>query len=606
MKTAPQSLGDLLNKDCDYRIPDFQRPYKWTKEEQWKPLWDDVERVCEGVLAGVQGTSVQDSHFLGAVVTQSFTKEHQLAPPPAEVIDGQQRLATLTILLRAAQHALEAIGAPQSGVLEGLIENKEVFVKHDEKFRYKLSLKPEDQPKFLDAMSGHVSGVEADRGVEGAYSFFRTCVEGWLNAQGTEQQARRCEALLATLNDKLILITIETDSGEDANLIFETLNARGTPLLAWDMVRNAMVSQLPNNSTIDLNGFDDEWWQAEMGRGRNRPSRVDDYLMTWLRMRRAKWDVGTKTREIYNTYRDYVKSSDGAVGALADDLVQVSEAYRTMHELEDGSPLGTFLQRWRVVPAGGFEPIVLWLIAEIDDSDPVAAAQREDALRVIESYFVRRMLTGQATRGGGQDLVRLAEELMANLAVWEPDNVGHNVATYFHSIGQQGGQSRLAFESDAALREALVEMFPMYKRLNSRQTRMVLSAIEAQMRDDSSGQALPSNLTIEHLMPQSWSAANYPHPELGSEIAKSEEAQQRRRHLVDSIGNLTLVSRKLNSALSNGPFDKKRSKLNEYSVMLMNKDIEKKRRWSEDDIVRRSRAMAKLCTQIWPMPQSGH
>src|SRR5438045_3047017 len=130
MKADTLTLKALFQKDVRYVIPTFQRPYVWTQDDQWEPLWDDLRNAAEryiDALSNEKGNHARaeekaGSHFMGAVVLQ------QRPTPSAEietrdVIDGQQRLTTLQLVADAAQEVLEEIGAPQAERLERLVQN---------------------------------------------------------------------------------------------------------------------------------------------------------------------------------------------------------------------------------------------------------------------------------------------------------------------------------------------------------------------------------------------------------------------------------------------------------------------------------------------------
>ncbi len=611
MDTDKLTLDELFSKDVHYSIPAWQRRYAWEQDDQWMPLWMDVRRVVESVLA--EEVNPAQTHFLGAVVLQKLDNS-SIQPPLYDVIDGQQRLATLQLLIRASETAFRDCELDFADYLLPMVKNQALFAKHDPRFRFKVSLKPHDRKDFEFAMDAGELEVPDGSRVLRAYEFLKSRVGEWLSEKDMETQSKCAEALLEVLKSKLILVVIEADSADDSNLIFETLNARGTPLLAWDMVRNALIDRLPNDSPIGLQEFDEDWWQQEEGRGRNRRSRIDSFLIDWLFMRNPQSRNGSKRgkstsigeiqssrRMVFEDYRQYVRDHDGAVETIVKDLRRVSEGYRDVKERDDGSVLGVFLRRWRTLSPGAFGPVVLWLVTELDQYDEIEGEQQQLALKMIESYFVRRMLTGVTSQGGGQDLTRLAVLLLEALPEWTKNAVGEKVVEFFADLPTNN--ERMQCPEDDSVHVALIDSHPIYQKLNQRQTRMVLRAVEEHLRRDMADAPVPGSLTIEHLMPQRWNAADWPHPI--ANISEDEEAQAERAKLINTIGNLTLVTQKVNSRLSNGPWLYKRKKLNDFSVLLMNKrllDESDTDRWDDEDIRNRSARMANLCTEIWPEP----
>lgn len=109
MQPSYSSIGQIFSAQTRYTVPLFQRPYVWNKEEQWQPLWDDIRALAERVLNPPLHKPVA-GHFLGTVVLEQL-KTTAIAMPQRQVIDGQQRLTTLQLLLKAAEHALTFAGA---------------------------------------------------------------------------------------------------------------------------------------------------------------------------------------------------------------------------------------------------------------------------------------------------------------------------------------------------------------------------------------------------------------------------------------------------------------------------------------------------------------
>lgn len=221
-------VGDLFAKDCTYSVPLFQRPYVWDKE-RWEPLWEDVSRVADEALSG---TDTVRPHFLGSVVLQQRLGGIKQGPR-REVIDGQQRLTTLQLLLKAAADAMAENEATEDAArpLRALLANQ-FPPKGDPEAAYKVWPTNVDRPGFRIVMDG---GVAVGRIAE-AYAYFRGMAAEWLNdGIGSDALANRADALSATLRQRLWIIALNLGEEDQAQVIFETLNARGTPLLPADL-----------------------------------------------------------------------------------------------------------------------------------------------------------------------------------------------------------------------------------------------------------------------------------------------------------------------------------------------------------------------------------
>src|SRR5262245_16238793 len=150
METQVRTPNAIFGQPQRFLVPLFQRPYVWNEEQQWEPLWKDLERVADRLLTNPHAK--HQSHFLGAVVLQQV--QNKVGELQARIlIDGQQRLTTLQILLDALHAELLRIDAPMpAGRLQYLIENDHRFCRNDED-RYKVWPTNRDRPAFNEVMS---------------------------------------------------------------------------------------------------------------------------------------------------------------------------------------------------------------------------------------------------------------------------------------------------------------------------------------------------------------------------------------------------------------------------------------------------------------------
>jgi hypothetical protein len=231
----PYDIKTVFGFERQLFAPLFQRPYVWKEKDQWEPLWQDVRRVAEELLAGNHGCK---PHFLGAVVLDQMRVP--LGKPDARsIIDGQQRLTTLQLLMEAVRDLCrdrEDLDLLKRRI-EKLIENQDVSDPDD---RFKVWPTNVDRPVYraiietpcpetLRQRIKEVCQGKRSRLAE-AYEYFHRAVAEWLDLDG-EGSAQRCESLVNAIRDKLRIVVIDMDDQDDAQMIFETLNARGTPLL---------------------------------------------------------------------------------------------------------------------------------------------------------------------------------------------------------------------------------------------------------------------------------------------------------------------------------------------------------------------------------------
>ena len=591
MQTNLQRPQRLFTQPIRYDIPAFQRRYVWKQEEQWEPLWDDVEQLAQSIMEDGR----TDPHFMGAVVLQQMqfptgTIERRI------VVDGQQRLTTLQLLIDAIQEVLENRGhsAPAKR-LAALVVNPEEFRDGDPDNGFKVWPTVVDRIAFRHAMSNALSATAfaASRIVQ-AHDYFRGQAEQWLDrfSDDAGDPNTAATALENAVRVNLELVVIDLDDSDDPHVIFETLNARGTPLLQSDMIKNKVLHdanfEVPEEDGLSaeqrrLWPFDeDDWWDEEVGRGVQGRPRIDSYLNHWLTLRNRR---EMRAYEEFRAFERYVTARQGngeSIFDVAEDMRLIGMIYRDIEQVRRAD-IAKFLERRNVMNVGAVTPLLLRLL-----STDVPEATLAKCLKALESYLVRRVVCGYGAKGYGELFVGLITRLAR-----APDDNADTVVISF--LAEQTARATL-WPGDAELRERFLTA-PLYQWLTRGRLRMVLTGIEEQLRTEKSEtQEAPPNLQIEHIMPQAWSA-NWPLPS----DHDAEDVADRDR-AIQTIGNLTLVNGRLNSSLSNAPWDTKRGTLAEYSVLFLNKRLvnDGPQCWDEVAIESRARWLHKEAIKVWP------
>lgn len=616
-----RSPRELFEGKEHYEIPAFQRPYVWNEEDQWAPLWEDVTRVAEAYIATKEADPTADAdvhHFLGAVVYES---KMPVAGDVTrhDVIDGQQRMTTLQVLLDAVHEVVLDRGhRDMAESLEELILNGSPrFAGKRE--RFKLWPSQADRAAFEQAMDPVGSWAGGDHRVIEAHAFFRQEAERWISGNPDDDGALppgsehlRVEAISSTLADRLVLVAIDLTGHDDAQLIFETLNDRGTPLLKADLIKNwifrkgeRLGADVRTWADTQWAEFDTRWWREEIKQGRLTRSRVDIFLQYWLTMRRQDEVKVENTFRIFAEYAEPLMASAGAADQLLAELRRDADTYHDFAQLDAGTPEGRFYTRViERLELAVTTPVFLWMLSK---NHGVPSNQVRSGLEALESWAIRRTLLRLTTK----DVNKFVVAILKMLDSVEPDYAGDSLVTY---LSAQTAETRI-WPSNARLHRQLPGL-RMYGNLRQDRLRVVLGAIEQHLRNQSTlyeAVSLPSGLEIEHVMPQGWRTHWNPEPTLGPESAAERD------RLVNTLGNLTLVTRSLNGSLSNRPWTDadaaglkeggapgkgKRTLLNDFSLLVLNKDILKDHLdvWTESDIKTRSASLASAICQIWPGP----
>ena len=589
MHTDILSPKNLFQKDVRYIIPPFQRPYVWSQEDQWEPLWEDVRNVAENYLEElersgndeIQAEQRTSPHFLGAVVLKQVPTAAKDIDQ-REVIDGQQRVTTLQLLLDAIQQICEKSEQPYfkraARRLAKLVVNDKELIGEDELHVFKLWPTRGDREAFRHAMDNGlaVNDFEESRIVQ-AHEFFQLQVRRWLE-DGVAPLERKIDALEAAATSMLHMVVIDLSPQDDPNLIFETLNARGTPLEQSDLIKNFVLSRDGGHQDDLWGNLDDSWWRTEVRQGRLFRPRLDMLLNYWLAMRMASEVSPSRVFDMFRAYADEQEIRT-VMSAVRNDLSKYREFETARGRTSEEK---SFYYHINVLQAGVITPVLLLLLS----------ADREPRLRAfdaLESFLVRRMICRLTTKDYNNLVLELATRL-------RDGGVNHADSITSNFLREQTAFSR-EWPSDEAVADALATS-PLYRLLTRGRLRLVLEGVERQLR--SSGmteqQGVPTNLTIEHLMPVGWRMEYWPIPK----GVDHEVATFQRNVIVHTIGNLTLATQKLNSSMSNGPWESKRDELQEHSVLLLNYELLSKRSWDEETIQARSRQMAVLVSERWP------
>lgn len=607
MQVGTLAIQHLFEKDVLYRVPLYQRPYVWKEDEQWQPLWEDLRRLSEDLLTGKQPRS----HFLGASV------QDRPSVPPGQIetrllIDGQQRLTTLQLLLRAFEDVVKleedsryhkAIGKlirNQHPLSTEEYESYKIWPTNADRDDYQTVMESDDRAALLKAYGVRSDAKSVGRNIPDGYLFFHDAISEWLAENDGAEKDKKIPALYSAIRDNVRLVVIDLDEKDDAQLIFETLNARGTPLLSADLVKNSLLSEIQDNGGDAEKAYQKYWqafdkdapfWRAEIGRGHARRARIEIFLQHALTLLTGD-DVSAA--HLYAAYRDFsLGQRSGSPEDRIKTIRKYGVIYREIVEGHENPRIKTFLDRLKVMDIGTAYPFLLKLFDVLGSRVDLLA----EVLSDMESFLVRRMVCRLSTRGYNRLFVDLIKEVEG-----EPDQIPQRIRESL--LGRTAEFDR--WPSDEEFKKAWINN-PLYENLTRPRLRLILEAMEAALRGDfAETKDVPKNLTVEHVMPQTWQT-NWPLP------GKASEAEEtlHREELIHTIGNLSLLNEKLNPVQSNkawvvegDPDGGKREALEDHSVLYLNKRLCEHNNWNEAKIKERSGDLFENAKKIWNLPSA--
>lgn len=616
MKADALSPRQLFDGKVHYEVPPFQRPYVWNEDDQWAPLWADVIRVAESHLNAGGSVVTVPHHFLGAVVYESL-------PPIVGdvtrhvVIDGQQRTTTLQLMIDAVQAVVADFGYDLLAEdLEELVLNRSTAFRGTPK-RFKLRPSRIDRDAFAHAMDPQGEWQGGEHRIIDAHRFFGDQARAWISGTPDDDgeippgtQESRAQALAATLRDQLYMVAINLTGHDDSQLIFETLNDRGTPLLKADLIKNwvfqhgekigADIEEWSGTHWVD---FDDDWWRDEIVQGRQQRSRIDIFVQYWLTMRRTE---EVKTEQVFRVFTEYAKpfmADADSAGEFLRAFRRDADTYRALSNFPENTAAGSFYHRIvETIGLAATSPLLMWLVS---DNHKVPAQQVAIALGSLESWVIRRTLLRMTMKDVNKTMVSALKVLgRASVA-----DAGETVRNF---LASQRADAR-AWPTDDAMKSQLPSL-RLYGNIAQYRLRIVLTALEQKLRTDFNEKvSLPERLEIEHVMPQGWRSYWDRTPPLDHEAAAARD------HRVHTLGNLTLVAKSLNGSLSNRPWTDdeasamtaggesglgKRSLLEKYSLLVLSKNLTNDHVdvWTDADIEARSTYLTDVLCEIWPGP----
>lgn len=546
MKADTVQLVHIFGTDRRHVVPIFQRPYVWEEERNWVPLWADVKAAAEEVEAEQAGGAaavdkVARTHFLGAIVLERLP----VAPGrivAMNVIDGQQRLTTLQVLLAACWASAKASAATNAeALLKMLLNNTEQLIHAEHPYeRYKVWPSLPDRDGFRDVLVAKLPPrtAEEHRLIQ-ARRYFDGELHAWMN-EATNPVAR-ADALVIAIRERLGLVEIQLEEQDDAQIIFETLNDRGTRLQAADLVKNTLF-RLAEQQGEDVTALYKQYWQPleaprwreEVTTGRIRRARIDLLLSYWLSIHTGS---EVPVERLFADFRIWLKRTTLTAAQILADLAHHGRAMQRMENLQATTATGRLLQVLDLLTTSTPIPVLLHLHAR----DEVGDEQRSLAAAAIESFLIRRMVCGLTTK----DYNRLFLSILQTIRVAEDATAGEQLVK---QLADQSAPSRY-WPDDTEFYAGLLQP-NIYRVLRGPRLRVLLGGVETALRRDKSEQqfvpAQVAKLNVEHLIPQKWSQY-YPLPT----DRPAEEAEQRRDVAVHKLGNLTLTTTKLNSSISN-------------------------------------------------------
>ena len=612
LKPYTRSIVELFDGKKRFLIPLYQRQYAWKATPQLDLLWEDIERAVARLM---EDRSTLTPHFMGAIVIAQI-KTYGKQVQAYEIIDGQQRLTTFQLLLAALRDVAKAYGCRYETEVQKYLLNDGVMESPDVE-RFKLWPSMTDRRSFvaiidpatdLDAIGPRPNDEDGVvRRSVAAHAYFHDRIDQHVTASG-EFEEHRLEILFEALKEGLAAVSIELESGDDPQTIFETLNSRGVDLTPGDLMRNFIfqrakgLGQADHSLVVDKLyekhwlPLDRSFWSQSASRGRQTQTRLDWMLTDHLAMHIG--DLVSVDR-LFDRYRRWILT-DRPFSSVAQELESISATAaieKRLFDQDPNDPIGNFGRLADAFDVSTVMPLVIYLATE-----PSVAPEIDRALEVLESYILRRDICGLTNKNYN----RLFVGLIDHLRNAEGDKLD-DMVTYLS--GRRSDIDR--WPTDDEWRTSWLGR-GQYKGARQPRLRYLFEAIEMAKRSALNEDIeIKSALTIEHIMPQRW-RETWPVP--GFEHLDDDDdtnfdlltRQAERDAVIDRLGNLTLITGALNSTVSNGPYSLKMPAVRSHSGLALNRDLNQVDHWDEDSIAARGLSLFENARRIWMPPSPGN
>ncbi|RHW48887.1 DUF262 domain-containing protein [Lactobacillus bombicola] len=535
MKADSIHLFDFLGSGKTiFEIPVFQRNYEWDK--------DQCEQLFKDLIVAWQTNT---DHFIGAIVyvTETGNKMSHIY----RIIDGQQRLTSLTLLLKALADVDEQ---DRDEIEEEYLTNKYL----DDNNHLKLKPVEHDYEAFSSVMNNMVGFDQASKVIDN-YNYFRKLIK--------DSEINSAELYEAMNHFNMVYIELSSDANEEnPQVIFESLNSTGVSLSSSDLVRNFLLMKLDSQKQAEL--YKKYWVKIErMFATKTFAEFIRHYLI-------VKTHVSVKRNGVYNSYKDYFLSQGLSSEAALADLFKFASYYNQIlnHKANDNK-FNKILEHINVMDSKVVFPYLM-LLMNLLDAGETDQVEVNNLAHILESYLFRLKVCQLPTNGLNKIVVRLCD------------------------LSKENGNLKLRllrllkanFPDDRKLLDSLMEVDLYHQRnhlaklslivLEEHRTRETINFDDAQ---------------VEHIMPQRLNA------EWRLQVTNADKVKEQYSGI---LGNLTLT--KYNQEISNKSYSEKKEFYKDSNVSLTREVAEVYNKWGKDAIVNRTEKLTRELIRIFPMP----
>ena len=567
LQAGETTLNKLLNTSRQFIVPIFQRNYSWQKS-QYEQLWFDILRASK--------FKEKQNHFIGSIVYIDMGTPAG-RPQQLLLIDGQQRLTTISILLCAIKDYVQKFNLETKLINLAKIKNQFLYNSDEiDEDRYKLLLNVQDKETYIKLIDNTIFTVNKPAtNIIKCYEFFYERIEDFIKQYG------QIDEIYAGIF-KLSLVSISLDKDSDnPQMIFESMNSTGKDLSQTDLLRNYLLMDLTPEKQTRL--YKTYWKPMEELFGediyKNDVNKFDYFIRDFLTL---KSDTGyiCKINNVYENFKRYYLDNNCEKFAVLKDLFTYAKYYACIDLLqENDDELKLYWQEFKKLDSHVVYPFLLKLYDDYSRQILIKEDFKK-ILQVVISYLWRRAICEIPTNSLSKTFATLYQ------AVDKDDYVNSVIKAFVFK------SSYKRFPSDYEVREKLQTKDIYHFRLR----KYLLEALENYYHKEPID-LNTANYTIEHIMPQ-----NIEHNLLWQQML-GEDWQEVHSLYLHTLGNLTITG--YNAEMSNKSFGEKVNGESgfKHSHLKLNESIVQCDVWNKKAIQRRTNILTDIILKIWKYPE---
>ena len=562
LNTDTEDLKELLSNGKSYSVPPYQRDYSW-KDEHWEDLWEDLMTI----------EANGEDHYMGALVLESGERKQ------FRIIDGQQRMATLSILILACVDylfglATDGVDAPANKERATLLESSYLGAKDPTSLRItaKLELNANDDDFFQLNLAqrkppqGGVRGLrDSERLLWECFQFFKRRLQEKFSRKKRGEDVARFVSEIVT--ERLVFISVRVQDQMSAYTVFETLNARGLELTETDLLKNYLLSLADRLSK----------------------SQMDPVLRQWARIT-ARVGIASFPdflRHHLNSHREYVRQKQ-LFKTIKRDVTTLEHVFALLDRLEQDAAwfeaLNDYSSQFWLDYQGAREQVRVLNLFNVSQFTPLVLAAKDAFTAPQDLLEILRYCAVVSVRfnGVGRRSTHILEEVYNRAAL----EVRRGAAATLAAVRQA---LRAIYIPDGEFEADFSALRLRNRGTSGKRLRYFLARIEKQLSGiDITDEGMTA--TVEHILPENPG-------EVGWEQFSAEAFERS----CERVGNYSLLERSLNGQQASNAAFAQKQKVYAQSQYQTSKELVQYTDWTEETIAKRQSGMAKVAKAVWAL-----